>query len=112
AAVSIWAGWIVVARLGLRTSLAPADITAIRFAVAGLIFLPWLLRQGWGRDKLGWGSFVLLAVGGGAPMVLLANVGLTYAPASHAGALFPGAMPLLVALIAVPVLRESFSPPL
>lgn len=109
AAVSIWAGWIVVARLGLRTSLAPADITAIRFAVAGLIFLPWLLRQGWGRDKLGWGSFVLLAVGGGAPIVLLANVGLTYAPASHAGALFPGAMPLLVALIAVPVLGETFS---
>ena len=25
-AASIWAGWIVVARLGLRTSLAPEDI--------------------------------------------------------------------------------------
>ena len=109
AAVSIWAGWIVVARMGLRTSLAPSDITAIRFAVAGLIFLPWLLRHGWAFDKLGWTGIVLLAVGGGAPIVLLANVGLTYAPASHAGALFPGTMPLLVALIAVPVLGERFS---
>ena len=53
---------------------------------------------------------LLLAIGGGAPMVLLANVGLTFAPAAHAGALFPGAMPLLVALIAVPVLGETFSP--
>jgi drug/metabolite transporter (DMT)-like permease len=109
AAVSIWAGWIVVARMGLRSSLAPADITAIRFAVAGLIFLPWLMTRGWAFDKLGWLGLILLAVGGGAPMVLLANVGLTHAPASHAGALFPGAMPLLVALIAVPVLGESFS---
>jgi drug/metabolite transporter (DMT)-like permease len=110
-AVSIWAGWIVVARLGLRTSLAPEDITAIRFAVAGLILLPYLLRRGLALDRLGWRGVVLLAIGGGAPMVLLANVGLTFAPAAHAGALFPGAMPLLVALIAVPVLGETFSPP-
>ena len=33
AAASIWAGWIVVARLGLRTSLAPWDIAALRFGV-------------------------------------------------------------------------------
>ena len=109
-AVSIWAGWIVVARLGLRTSLAPEDITAIRFAVAGLILLPYLLRHGLALDRLGWRGVALLAIGGGAPMVLLANVGLTFAPAAHAGALFPGAMPLLVALIAVPVLGETFSP--
>jgi drug/metabolite transporter (DMT)-like permease len=110
AAVSIWAVWIVVARLGLRTSLVPEDITAIRFAVAGLILLPYLLKHGLALDRLGWRGVLLLALGGGAPMVLLANVGLTYAPAAHAGALFPGAMPLLVALIAVPVLGETFSP--
>ena len=34
AAVSIWAGFIVVARLGIRTSLTPWDIAAIRFAVS------------------------------------------------------------------------------
>ena len=41
AAVSIWSGWIVVARLGLQTSLTPWDIAALRFGVAGL-----LLRAG------------------------------------------------------------------
>ena len=46
AAVSIWASWIVAARLGLRTSLTPWDITAIRFGVAGLILLPYLLKKG------------------------------------------------------------------
>ena len=39
AAVSIWSGWIVVARLGLRTSLTPWDIAALRFGVAGLLGL-------------------------------------------------------------------------
>jgi drug/metabolite transporter (DMT)-like permease len=42
AAVSIWASWIVAVRLGIRTSLAPWDIVAIRFGVAGLILLPYL----------------------------------------------------------------------
>jgi drug/metabolite transporter (DMT)-like permease len=58
-AVSIWAGWIMVARLGLRTSLVPEDITAIRFAVAVLILLPYLLRHGLALDKLGWRGVVL-----------------------------------------------------
>jgi drug/metabolite transporter (DMT)-like permease len=47
AAVGIWAGWIVAARLGLKSSLSPWDITAIRFGVAGLLLLPFLLRTGW-----------------------------------------------------------------
>ena len=42
AAVSIWSGWIVVARLGLRASLTPWDIAALRFGVAGLLLLPYL----------------------------------------------------------------------
>ena len=53
AAVSIWASWIVAARLGLRTNLTPWDITAIRFGVAGLILLPYLLKKGLAVDRLG-----------------------------------------------------------
>jgi len=39
AAASIWASWIVAVRLGIKTSLKPWDITALRFAVAGVIDL-------------------------------------------------------------------------
>jgi hypothetical protein len=53
ATVSIWASWIVAARLGLRTNLTPWDITAIRFGVAGSILLPYLLRKGLAVDRLG-----------------------------------------------------------
>lgn len=109
AAVSIWSGWIVASRLGLRTSLTPWDITAIRFGVAGVIVLPYLLKKGLAFDRLGWTGLLAIALGGGAPMVLIANAGLLFAPAAHAGALFPGVMPLLVAILAAVVLHEPFT---
>jgi drug/metabolite transporter (DMT)-like permease len=109
AAVSIWAGWIVAARFGVKTRLTPWDIAFLRFAVAGVILMPVLVRKGLALDRLGWAGLVAIVVGGGAPMVLVANVGLLYAPAAHGGALFPGVMPLCVAVLASIVLREQFS---
>jgi drug/metabolite transporter (DMT)-like permease len=108
AAVLIWAGNIVVGGLGLRSSLTAWDITAIRFAVAGLVLLPYLMRRGLALDRLGWIGVAALVLGG-APTVLLANAGLLFAPASHAGALFPGVMPLLVAVLAAIILQEAFT---
>jgi drug/metabolite transporter (DMT)-like permease len=109
AAVSIWSGNIVVAGLGLRSSLTPWDISAIHFAVAGLILVPYLMRGGLALDRLGWIGLAALVLGG-APTVLLANAGLLFAPASHAGALLPGVMPLMVAVLATAVLKEAFTP--
>jgi drug/metabolite transporter (DMT)-like permease len=108
AAVSIWSGWIVVARLGLRGSLTPWDIAALRFGVAGLAMLPFVVARGLAIGRLGWGGLAAIVLGGAAP-VFFANWGLTFAPAAHAGALFPGVMPLLVALLAAAVLGEEFS---
>jgi drug/metabolite transporter (DMT)-like permease len=108
AAVSIWSGWIVVARLGLRTSLTPWDIAALRFGVAGLLLLPYVARKGLALNRLGWIGLAAIVLGGGAP-VLLANAGLMFAPAAHAGALFPGVMPLAVALLAAAILHERFT---
>jgi len=110
AAVSIWAGNIVVAGLGLRSSLTPWDIAAIRFGVAGLVLMPYLIQRGIALDRLGWIGVAALVLGG-APTVLLANAGLLFAPAAHAGALFPGVMPLMVVALAVPVLNEPFALP-
>jgi drug/metabolite transporter (DMT)-like permease len=108
AAVSIWSGWIVVARLGLRTSLTPWDIAALRFGVAGLILLPYVFRKGLAFDRLGWLGLAAIVLGGAAP-VFFANSGLLFAPAAHAGALFPGVMPLMVTLLAAALLREEFT---
>src|SRR5262249_34314379 len=107
-AVLIWAGNVVVRSLGRRASLTPWDITAIRFGVAGLVLLPYVLRRGFAIDRLGWLGLAALVLGG-APTVLLANAGLLFAPASHAGALYPGVMPLVVAPLAAPLLKEAFT---
>jgi drug/metabolite transporter (DMT)-like permease len=107
-AVSIWSGWIVVARLGLKSSLTPWDIAALRFGVAGLLLLPYVVSKGLALDRLGWIGLAAIVLGGGAP-VLLANAGLMFAPAAHAGALFPGVMPLMVALLATAILHEPFT---
>jgi drug/metabolite transporter (DMT)-like permease len=58
--------------------------------------------------RLGWLGLAAIVLGGGAP-VLLANTGLLFAPAAHAGALFPGVMPLAVALLATVILHEPFT---
>lgn len=109
AAVSLWAAWIVAVRLGIRTSLAPWDITAIRFGVAGVLLLPYLLMKGLAIDRLGWTGVVAIFLGGGAPMVLVSYGGLLFAPAAHAASLFTALIPLYVAIVATVVLGECFT---
>jgi hypothetical protein len=49
-AIAIWAGWLVVMRLGVTTRLSAPDLTALRFATAGLVLLPIVLRHGFAGD--------------------------------------------------------------
>ena len=108
AAVCIWASFIVVSRLGVRSSLTPWDIAALRFGVAGILLLPYVLVKGLALERLGLVGLAAIVFGGAAP-VLLANSGLLFASAAHAGALFPGVMPLMVALLAAAFLHETFT---
>jgi drug/metabolite transporter (DMT)-like permease len=109
AAASIWAGWSVITRLAVTTSLDAWDIAALRFGVAGFLLSPVLLRRGLARDRLGWLGLAAIIAGLGAPYALAAAGGLHFAPAADQGALNPGCMPLFVALIAAIVLGERFS---
>ncbi|HWB49206.1 MAG TPA: DMT family transporter [Stellaceae bacterium] len=108
ASVSIWATWVLAVRLGIRTSLTPWDITAIRFGVAGLLLLPYLLKKGLAFDRLGWTGLAGILLGG-APTVLVSYGGLVFAPAAHAASLFTALIPLYVAILAAVVLGEGFT---
>ncbi len=90
AAASIWAGWSVMTRLAVTTSLDAWDIAALRFGVAGLLLSPVLLRRGLARDRLGWPGLAAIIAGLGAPYALAAAGGLHFAPAADQGALNPG----------------------
>jgi drug/metabolite transporter (DMT)-like permease len=109
AAVGIWVSWIITVRLGIKTSLQPWDITALRFAVAGLILLPYLLKKGLGFDRLGGAGLAAIVLGGGAPMVLASYGGLLFAPSAHAASLYTALIPLYVAIVAAFVLGEAFT---
>jgi drug/metabolite transporter (DMT)-like permease len=109
AAVCVWATWISITRLGVTTSLSVYDLTMLRFATAGILLAPVVIRKGWALDRLGWPRLLVLVSGAGAPYVLVASSGLRFAPAAHAGALMPGVMPLFVALLAALLLKEKFS---
>ena len=108
-AISIWVGWILLTRYGVTTTLSPYDITALRFACAGLLLAPVVYRRGWGIRQVGIMKWLVIVCCAGVPYVLIASTGLQFAPAAHAGALVPGTMPLWAALLAMLFLKEKIT---
>jgi drug/metabolite transporter (DMT)-like permease len=109
-AISIWVGWILLTRYGVTTSLSPYDLVALRFAFAGLVLLPVVIKRGLGLRQVGVKKWLVIVCCAGVPYVLVASTGLQFAPAAHAGALIPGTMPLWAALLAVFFLKEHIEP--
>jgi drug/metabolite transporter (DMT)-like permease len=109
-AVGIWAGSFVLLRLGVRTTLNPYDVTALRFATAGLVLLPVVWRKGWALPRLGWTGIALAVTGAGAPYALLVAEGLRFAPAGHAAALIPGLTAAFTAVLGIWILNEALAP--
>lgn len=66
---SIWAGWILITSTGVKLTLTAYDVTALRFFVAGVIFLPVLLKQGISVGKQGWLRISLMTIGGGGLLI-------------------------------------------
>jgi drug/metabolite transporter (DMT)-like permease len=95
--VLIWSGWVVVSRLGVVQTLTIYDMVALRFLVDAIAVSPFVVSC-WPRN-LCWWKVVLLGCGPGAPYLLFAFTGMKFAPASHAGILMNGSLPILAALI-------------
>ena len=96
--VLIWAGFILISRLGGKTGLTGWDIVALRLGTASLVLLPFsfsIPQAAW-RDKRLW----TLALLGGLLFLLLVYAGFKLAPAAHGGILLPGMQPFLVTALA------------
>ncbi len=90
-AALIWAGFPAITKLSMAShTLTAWDVTALRFATAGLLTLPLFVRHG--LRPLHLSGALLLAVGAGAPYVLLTAGGLAFAPAAHMGVITPSCM--------------------
>ncbi|WP_010104154.1 DMT family transporter [Verminephrobacter aporrectodeae] len=105
----IWSGWSVATRFAMKTELAPADVTFLRFGVSALFLWPILLRHGFGFQRIGIARVCIMLVGAGVPFMMLASVGMRFAPASHAATLMIGMMPIFVAVLSALFFKERFS---
>jgi drug/metabolite transporter (DMT)-like permease len=105
-AVSLWAAWIPITRLGVHSSLSAWDVAALRYGVAGFALAPVLLRR-W--REVPWrriGPIAGLVIGAGVPYLLLFGSGLKIANSGQGAVLGPGANSALVVLLSALVLRE------
>lgn len=98
-AAIVMATTIALSRFAIKTSLAPADLLALRYGIGALIFLPILLRTWSTLPAFGRRAALPLSFLHGWGMAGLALLGLQFAPAGHAAALGPGCVPLFVAAI-------------
>jgi drug/metabolite transporter (DMT)-like permease len=94
-AASIWGSYLAMARAGVSAGLHATDIAALRYGVAGLIMLPWLLRHGiMGMAGMGMmkGAALTLLVG---PFFIIIGVsGYSFAPLAHGAVVQPAALTL------------------
>lgn len=96
----IWAGFFISLRAGARAALPPAELALIRFAPAGLIFLPVLWRARHRLMALPWRLTLSIVAGAGLPYFLIAGWGMRHAPVAEGATLIPGTLPLFTALLA------------
>lgn len=128
--VTIWTGFIVIARASAQRTLGPFDIALLRIIGASLVLVPWgwwlvrrRTRDAAARGAAGPGPYSLLGISplplrttallgtfGGLLYAMLAYAGFFHAPATHASVLMPGSLPLWTALLAVVILRDRITP--
>ena len=101
----LWGAWPVISKLATNDNLLPADLTALRFGVAGCLLLPVLLYQGIKLKYIA-RKGIILAIAAGAPYVLLATSGLSFAPNAHFGIIAPSSMLVFATIGSVLWLRE------
>src|SRR4029450_11442939 len=95
-------------RCARQQPLPPGDLAALRFGVAGLLSLPFLIRRGLrSAGGIGWRRSLVLAITAGAPYTLILYSGLAVAPAAPGAVIIPGATPLFAAAFPWVWLRGS-----
>jgi drug/metabolite transporter (DMT)-like permease len=107
-AALFWAAGFVAARHGIAAGFSPADIVFHRFVWAGLVFLPFVAREGL-RDLggVGWAKGAALTLVGGPPLAFLSYAGFLFVPLAHGGVIQPSCAALGGLVLATLVLKEK-----
>ena len=95
----IWGGQAVVTRVSIFDELTPADVTMLRFSIAGLTLMPVILARWSIVGPLGWGRAAVLAMLAGAPYSFVLVAGASFAPALHSAVVAQGLTPAAAMLL-------------
>ncbi len=109
-AASAWSFYTVASRSAVEAGFNALDLTALRYVVAGLMFLPLLLNRGL-KDLagIGWQRGAALSLGAGPLFSLLYVFGLSVTPYTHGPVISPSVVTLASILLAAVVLHETVS---
>ena len=108
AAVVIWGSYLAMARAGVVGGITAADFTLIRYGTAGLVMLPWLLRnQPQTMAGMGWGRAAALTLTAGPLFILLGVGGYAFAPLAHGAVAQPAAVVVFTTLLAAWLLHDK-----
>lgn len=113
-AMALYASNFVVSRYSIQAGLTAYDLNALRYATAGLLLLPLLIKYDIRTlAGIGWGRGLVLAWLAGAPYMMLVFGGLHFSPAAHGSVLNPGFVPIVAALgmwlitgIRIPLMKQ------
>lgn len=107
-AVVMWALYFVYAREAAQTGLLPIDVILLRYGVAGMILLPWLVRKGLGNlGGVGWGRGVVVAIVVGPLFLMFGAGGFLFAPLAHGAVIQPSTAALVATGVAILFLGEK-----
>lgn len=109
-AASAWSFYTVASRSAVEAGYEALDLTALRYVVAALVFLPLLRKHGVKNlGGVGWGRGALLALGAGPLFSVLYVYGLSATPYTHGPVISPSAVTLASILLAAIILGETVS---
>ena len=125
--VTIWTGFIIIARAMSHRTLTPFDIAFVRMIGAGLIMLPWgwwwvrnqakanagagtKPARGWlGLSPYPWKLTATIGVPAALMYAVFVYSGFMFAPAAHGSVLLPGMLPLWTTLLALVIIGTPIS---
>lgn len=94
-------------RVGILGGMYAADLTLLRFVVAGAILLPVLIRYGLlSLAGIGWARGMALLATGGPLFILPQAAGYAFAPLAHGGVIAPATVTVASTIMAAAFLGE------
>ena len=109
-AASAWSLYTVASRSAVEAGFGALDLTAMRYVVAALVFLPFLIARGiQDLGGIGWRRGALLAIGAGPLFSMFYVYGMSVTPYAHGPVVSPSVVTLASIFLATLILGETVS---